>query len=183
MSTKVAMTAADFLEMPDNDRFELVRGELVEMNRPNLEHGAVCSNVVFLLELWARQHSAGKVFSNDTGVITERDPDSVRGPDCMFVRTERLPKRSAWKKWLEIAPDLAVEVFSPSDRWSEVISKVGQFLDAGTSEVWVLVPNTRTAHVFRHDAEPVVLLADAEIHNNKLLPGFRCRVAEFFEIE
>ena len=117
MSTKTVVTASEFLQMSDNDRYELVQGELVEMNRPGMQHGIVCTNVIFLLELWSREHSAGYVFANDTGVVTERDPDSVRGPDCAFVRADRLPDGPSGKGWLEIPPDLAVEVLSPSDRW------------------------------------------------------------------
>jgi Uma2 family endonuclease len=181
MATRIGMTAAEFLQMPaENDRFELVRGEIVQMNRPGMQHGLVCKNVIFILESWAREHSKGYVFANDTGVVTERDPDSVRGPDCMFVRSERMPSGESREGWLEIAPDLAVEVRSPTDRWSDIINKVGEYLAAGVLEVWVLNPDDRSLHVFCPDASPNRLDSESELRSESVLPNFYCLVADFF---
>ena len=181
MSTRVSITADEFLELEDEGHFELVRGELIEMNRPNMEHGLICKNVIYLLENWVRRSGAGGfVFANDAGVITERNPDTVRGPDCFFVRTGRVPKGDSLKQWLDVAPDLAVEVLSPSDRWTTVLDKVSEFLSFGVPEVWVVVPDERSVHVFRGEQSPVILAADAKLTSETVLPGFECKVAELF---
>lgn len=116
---------------------------------------------------------------NDSGIVTARDPDSVRAPDCQFVTASRLPTEMPLA-FLEVAPDLAVEVLSPDDRWSEVIAKVSEYLSCGVREVWVVDPDQRELQVFRPDQRPVTLSADAEITSESILPGFRCRVADFF---
>ncbi|MEX0718773.1 MAG: Uma2 family endonuclease [Planctomycetaceae bacterium] len=174
------LTAEEFAQLPDTVPYELVRGELVEMNRPTIRHGLVSRNVVFALAQWARQESAGFVLPNHTGVVTERDPDSVRGPDCFFIRSDRAPADFAAAKWLEIPPDLAVEVLSPGDRWKVVVAKVGEHLACGVVEVWVLDPEDRELSVFRADERPVTLAEDDRVANESLLPGFECCVSEFF---
>ncbi|MEX0700709.1 MAG: Uma2 family endonuclease [Planctomycetales bacterium] len=182
MSTvKTLLTLADFAELEDDGTpYELVRGELVEMVRPNFEHGIVCANVALLLGNWNRSTSAGFVVANDTGVVTSRDPDSVRGPDCFFVKRERAPETHRRRRWLEVAPDLAVEVLSPSDRWREVLAKVAEYLEAGTAEVWVLDPAAQTLHNYRPDGSPRSLAGDDEVMSEAVLPGFSCRAADFF---
>ncbi|MEX1094406.1 MAG: Uma2 family endonuclease [Planctomycetales bacterium] len=174
------MTAEEFAQLPNTRPYELVRGELVEMNRPTIRHGLVRRKVMPLLGNWADRSSAGYVIPNDTGVVTERDPDSVRGPDCFFIGAERAPANLAGMKWLEVAPDLAVEVLSPSDRWSEVTAQVGEYLAFGVAEVWVIDPQQRELYRYRGDAGPAVLSEDDTLASETILPGFSCRVGEFF---
>ena len=144
MSTEVKLiTANEFAEMALTGRFELVRGELVEMNRPNVRHGIVCNTVGWLLHNWANARDAGIVASNDSGVLTERDPDTVRGPDIFFVRRDRWPGGEALDGWLGIAPDLTVEVISPSNRWPQMVAKIGEYLQAGVPEAWPFLACTR----------------------------------------
>lgn len=174
------MTAEEFARLSDTTPYELVRGELVEINRPTIRHGLVCRNDMLLLGNWADRASAGYVIPNDTGVVTERDPDSVRGPDCFFIRAERAPVKLAEMKWLEIAPDLAVEVLSPGDAWPKVTAKVGEYLAFGVAEVWVIDPQQREMFRHRVDAGPEVLSENDTLTSETTLPGFSCRVAEFF---
>src|SRR5690606_29926126 len=109
---------------------------------------------------------------NDTGVVTERDPDSVRGPDCFFISAERAPAKLAEMKWLEIAPNLAVEVLSPGDAWPKVTAKVGEYLAFGVIEVWVIDPQQRELFRYRVDAGPEVLSEDDTLTSEATLPGF-----------
>ncbi len=84
-------------------------------------------------------------------------------------------------RYLDVAPDLVVEVLSPCDRWPKVLAKVAEYLEAGTSVVLVLDDERRMAHVYRGDGAPRLLGADAELSIPDLLGDFRVRVSRFFE--
>jgi Uma2 family endonuclease len=180
MSIATLITAEEFGRMSFDTPAELIRGEVVTMSPPGLRHGAICSNVCGLLWLWNRdQGDAWIVTSNDAGVLVQREPDTVRGPDVFVVRRERLPNGRVVDGIVPVSPELAVEVVSPSDRWTAVVAKIGQLLSAGVLEVWVLNPPTRQVHVYRPDDEPTVL-DKSEILSSQALPGFKTAVAEFF---
>ena len=173
----------DFVHRPENrDRvFELERGEIVEMSRPGKLHGFVCANVVIILGLFARQRKKGYVCSNDTGVVVENDPDTVRGPDVMFYedadRYEDLEK-----KFGKTPPRLAVEVLSPNDRIGKVNRRVKEQLEFGTGLVWVVDPESRNVTVYQAGKEYSVFEEADEITGADVLPDLRCKVAEFFAL-
>lgn len=161
---------------------ELVRGKIVRMNIPKPLHGLVCNNISWLITTFVKKHQLGWVFSNDSGVITERDPDSVRGPDVAYCSYKRLPKRSRPKRdYLAVAPELAVEVRSPDDRWSKLHAKVTEYLDAGVLVVCVVEPKDEFVMVYTADAAPRRLAGDDLLKLPNILPGFSVRVREFFE--
>ncbi len=175
------ITAEQFAEMSFDVPVELVRGEIIEMPRPGMRHGVVCGNVYDPVKAWARSAQRGVVAINDTGVITERDPDSVRGPDVLYIAHERLPGGEVPSTFLEVAPDLAIEVLSPHDVWKDVLEKITEHFEAGVREVWVVDPEDRTVQVFRPDAKPRKLSASDVLESPDVLPGFACSVAPFFE--
>ncbi|MBI1914978.1 MAG: Uma2 family endonuclease [Planctomycetes bacterium] len=187
MSTVTAparMTAEEFAEWaqrPENaDRwFELVRGEVIELPVPMKIHGRVCINIGYLLEAYVRQRGFGYVTGNDSGVILERDPDTVRGPDVALYEDAR-SFEELHPKYGEIPPRLAVEVMSPSDRIGRVMDKVSDYLRNGVALVWLVDPDMRNVTVCRPDRPPEVVKADQELLAEDVLPGFRCRVSEFF---
>jgi len=157
---------------------ELVDGEIVEMVRPGARHGVVCAEVAFLLKTWNKANRRGRVAANDSGVITERGPDSVRGPDLFFIEDGRIPG-GVPIGWVEAAPNLCVEVLSPHDQWVNVLAKVQEYLTLGVDEVWVIDPESRQVHIFRRDVAPTVL-TEAENLTSAVLPGFACRVTDLF---
>ena len=176
------VTADEFSAMAHERPSELIRGEIVEMTSPGSRHGKVCSNVSFLLETWARQqNSRWCVISNDAGVRTERDAetDSVRGPDVYAIRNDRLPDGELPVGHMSVAPELCVEVLSPSDRWPDVLSKVSELLRAGVHEMWVIDPAHRRVHLYRSDDEPTVLDPDENL-TSTALPGLAFAVQELF---
>jgi Uma2 family endonuclease len=173
------ITAEEFAEMSFDVPAELVRGEIVEMCRPDMRHGVVCGNVGVPLTLWARGIDWGLVAFNDSGVVTERNPDTVRGPDVFVISKDRLPDGRAPAGFSDLVPNLAVEVLSLWDRWKRVLEKVSEYLDRGVDEVWVVDPDKRTVQVFRPDDEPTRYGEQDEI-TSSVLPGFSCRVGEFF---
>lgn len=163
---------------------ELVRGRIVEMNPPTPYHGWVCSNVNRMLANYVVEHKLGRVMGNDSGIITESDPDTLRGADVAFYSFGRLPPGPFSRdEYLAVVPEFIVEVLSPSDRWSKVFAKVTEYLNAGVTAVCVLDPNPASAGatVYRDDRAPEAFAADAELVVPDVLPGFRVRVCEFWE--
>ena len=182
MSTTAAklLTAEEFWHLPDNEkRLELVRGEVVETMPTNGEHGAIVGMFISLLIQWARTASAG-VVGTETGFILDSDPDIVRAPDVHFVRASRLPAGRPSTRFYGFAPDLAVEVISPSETAEEVQEKVRDYLAAGSSLVVLVYPRTRLLIAHAADGSSRTYREEEEFSDAMVLPGFSCRVAELF---
>ena len=181
MSTaQVLLKAEQFAEMSFDTPVELVRGEVVEMPPSDQAHGCVCANVVFVIRSWIKSGGAGFVTANGSGVITERDPDSVRGADVCYFRPDRVPGGSFRRRQIDLVPNICVEVLSEFDPWSEVRNKVNEFLDRGVDEVWIVNPKNHDVQVFRAEEPPVTFIANRELTTSQL-PGFACPVAALFE--
>ena len=125
-------------------------------------------------------HRLGTVCAAETGFYLSRDPDTVRAPDVSFVAQERIPAEADTDDYWPIAPDLAVEVVSPSERTAEVLAKVADYLEAGTRLVWVVYPQTQTIVVYRPSAEVRLLSVGDTLEGEDVMPGFACPVADVF---
>lgn len=182
--TTQPITADEFYEWchrPENrDRhFELERGKVVEMSRPGERHGVVCHNVNFLLGTYLRQRRKGRVCANDTGLVWERAPDTVRGPD-VFLYDQSTPFDQLHSKYSEEVPQLIVEVLSPNDNWGKVLRRVTEFLQRGVVVVWVIDPENRTATVLLPNQLPQVLEENDAITGAPAFPDLCCQVADLF---
>jgi Uma2 family endonuclease len=178
--TTALLTAEEFAARPDPGYpEELVRGKIVPMTVPDRRHGQICSEVVWLLRSFTQEHDLGHVLCNDSGVITERGPDSVRGADVAFYSYQRLPRGPLPKTYGPEVPELVVEVRSKSDRWPRVLAKVAEYLVAGVSVVVVLDDETETAHLYTPDQHRI-LAPEAELTLAEILPGFSVVVQRFF---
>ncbi len=176
------ITAEEYLRLPDSgNTTELVRGRIVTMNRPYTAHGYFCSVIDRLVGNHVTNHDLGRVVSNDAGVVTARDPDTVRGPDVAYYSFERVPRGPIPLNGYWPAPDLVFEVRSPDDRWKEIHHKVGEYLHAGVLTVVVVDPSAQTVHVFSADRPVELLTADDELALDDVLPGFRVAVGKLFE--
>lgn len=180
-TTKTLITADDLFAMPDDGfRYELVKGELRRMPPSGSEHGAIVMNFSVLVGQFVKAHRLGLVFGAETGFRLASDPDTVRASDLAFVRRERIPEGGIPRGFWTGAPDLAIEVISPSDRYTEVEAKVEDWLDTGTRMVVVVNPRTRTVTVYRSPTE-VIRLTEANLFNgDDGLPDFTCQVSELF---
>ena len=172
-------TAEQLLQTPGLARCELLRGELVMMTPAGSEHGGIAANVAVALGTFVKKNHLGRVFGAETGFQIAREPDTVRAPDAAFVCAERIGPALS-RGFFQGAPDLAVEILSPSDRAGEVFAKVRDWLDAGSRQVWVIDPQTRTVTVYRSRREISVLQASETLCAEDLLPGFGLPVAEIF---
>lgn len=176
------LTAEQYAQRPDPGYpEELVRGRIVPLPQPNRRHGQICARTVYLIGRFLEEHDLGHVLSNDAGVITERDPDTVRGADVAFYSYGRLPKGPLPASYGPEVPELVVEVLSPSDRWPKVLRKVAEYLEAGVTVVVVLDDARRMAHVFGADGTTRMLGADDELTVPDLLGAFRVAVRRLSE--
>lgn len=181
MTTTVAITAEDFERIaPVLGPCELVQGEIVRMSPGGFEHSRITVRVVFLLEGHSRRNKLGRVLTNEAGMVVRHGPDTVRGADALFISFRRLPRSENWKGFLQQVPELVVEVLSEDDSWKKMEEKIADYHTFGVDMVWVIDPRTLAVRLYPRGAEPFVLHSADEIDGGELLPGFRCRVAEFF---
>jgi len=127
-----------------------------------------------------RAHRLGVVVGAETGFRLSRNPDTVRGVDVGFVRADRIPATGRPTTYWEGAPDLAVEVVSPSDTVEAVEEKVDDYISAGCAMVVVINPRRRTLTVHRGGRDPVVLRESDTFSGGDVVPGFQCPVAAVF---
>lgn len=175
------MTVEEFSRLPDppdGSRLELVRGEVVIMPPPKGKHGICCSAVARELGNYAKRTKAGWVTCNDAGVILERGPDTLRGPDVAFWSIERQP--AVPDGYFEIPPDLAVEVLSPGDRRKDVRAKIRDYLFYAVRIVWLVDPEAHTVTVYAGTLRGTELDESDTLDGGDVLTGFSCKVADLF---
>jgi Uma2 family endonuclease len=178
---KAPMTANELWQLPDDGRKrELVTGELIHMPPSGFLHGKVAMTLGSLLRDYVMNHSLGVVCAAETGFKLQQNPDTIRAPDVAFVAQKRIPSEGGPEGFWPGAPDLAVEVVSPYDRFDTVLEKVEEYLAAGTCLVWVVLPRIQAVMVYRSAHEAKILRGEAELNGEEVLPGFTCRVAEIF---
>jgi len=175
--TPTLMTADQLLHatIPDK-RTELVRGILIVREPAAYNHGRVIARITGRLWTHVDLTGAGELLGAETGFTLFRDPDTVRAPDVAFVHRDRLPDPSS-RAFVELAPDLVVEVLSPDDRPGETLAKVGDWLKAGTRLVWVIDPERRSARIYRADGSESAIAENDAFNGEDVLPGFVCRLA------
>jgi Uma2 family endonuclease len=182
MATETLLTAEEYATLPDAGRpTELVRGKIVMMNRPGVRHGWICNSVGYYLRQFVLEHDLGYVVNNDSGVITSRDPDTVRGPDVCFYSYARIPKGEAPESYAPGPPELVFEVLSPDHRWKHVLAKVAEYLEAGVLCVCVVDPQRQTARVYSPDLPEQTVAFDQELVFPAILPGFALPLRRLFE--
>ncbi|MGH7172167.1 MAG: Uma2 family endonuclease [Gemmataceae bacterium] len=176
------LSAAEYAKLPDRGvPTELVRGRVVEMNVPAPRHGEICANIITLINPHVRGQGMGRMVSNDGGILTERDPDTVRGGDVAYYSYNRVPQGPLPAGYLDVVPELVSEVRSPTERWSRLITKAGEYLEAGVSVVCLLDQASETVQIYRADELPRTLHADDELHWPDILGELRVPVRRFFE--
>ncbi|HEY9516242.1 MAG TPA: Uma2 family endonuclease [Gemmatimonadaceae bacterium] len=156
---------------------ELIRGRLIVREPPGTLHGRAAAKLAHLVGAFVWPRQLGDVFAQDTGFKIESNPDTVRAPDLAFLardRTSQLPPRG----YAPLAPDLIVEIVSPDDSASEVLSKIAAWLEAGVRLEWVIDPRRSVAQVYRGDGSISLIAADGLLDGEDVLPGFTCALAE-----
>lgn len=183
MATKLLLTAEDFEKLlaGDDRRLELIRGEVYELSPVNNRHREVAGEVCRRVGNWNLERKAGSV-GPEGGFTIELRPDTVRAPDISFVAKGRIPEGQKRRGFPTIAPDFIVEVRSPGDSWSTLVQKADQFFAAGTRMALLLEPD-QFGEVHRPGQQPLRLSLDDVFDGADVLPGFTCRIADFFPEE
>jgi Uma2 family endonuclease len=183
MITMRPMTAEQFARLPEDKSYrdELIRGKICvrEPGPPGYTHGGVDARIGYVLFGFVNPRRLGKVMHN-VGFVFERNPDTVCGPDVSFVAADRL-NILGLRSYPDGAPDLAVEILSPSNTKKDTQEHVALYLRTGSRLVWIVDPKLRTITVHRPNEEPIVLGVDDDLTGGNVLPGFQCRVAYVFE--
>lgn len=174
------LTPDDLLTMPDGSAYEFVDGHAMERVM-DAKAVWVAGQIHHLLQKFLDEHRTGWAFADGVQLrCYPDDPDRVRKPDACFIRQGRLQPDEPPEGFILIAPDLVVEVVSPTDYYYEVERKVEEYLEAGVLVVWVINPDTRTVKVYTHDRAVSQLDERQELSGADVLPGFRCTVSELF---
>jgi Uma2 family endonuclease len=175
------ITAEEYLHLPDRgERRELRRGVVVVMNPPGFRHGEVCGNVYHYVDNFVRNRKLGRTLTNDSGIITERDPDTVRGADISYYSFQRVPKGQSPIGYAGASPEIVFEVVSPTNSRTEIAIKTGEYLRAGVKVVCVVDPQYQIVNLHYPD-RPDDRLEGEELLTLTDLPGFSVPVARLFE--
>ena len=136
--------------------------------------------VGFQLMTYIQRNRIGRILA-ETGVRTERNPDSVRGPDVSFWSYKRVPKSQKIDGYPEVAADLCVEIRSPSNTLRTLQKKATEYLEAGVRMVWIVDPKDESITVYRLPGQGVKRSRDELVDGEDVLPGFSCPASRFFE--
>ena len=182
MTTSKLFTADELLQMPDDGwRYELVEGRLAKMAPAGYGHGIYAMRIGSRMAVYVDQHGLGRVLAAETGFRLAANPDTVLAPDVAFVSRERDEEIGEVSAYWPGAPDLAVEVISPNDTYTEVESKVFQWLDAGTKAVVVVNPRRESVTVYRSRSDITVLTGDDVLEVEDVIPGWTMPPRGLFE--
>jgi Uma2 family endonuclease len=163
----------------DGERYELVKGELVEMTPPGGTHGNVAVRLSTRLQNFIEENNLGEIMV-ESGYLLTTNPDTVRGPDISFLSASKISPEGLPDGYIHDAPDLAVEIVSPSDTASIIQEKVQDYLTYGTGLVWVIYPQQKIVVAHHPDGTAKTIHKTDTLTGEDVLPDFSCRVADLF---
>ncbi len=177
------LTAEDLLRLSSQGvKGELINGVLHETVAVGKVHARIAIRMGGEFDRHARRHRLGQVGGTDGGVLIERNPDTVREPDVYFVSAERLPLDDDSDGYLEVMPELVVEIVSPNDRERDVAEKISMWLEHGVSMALEVRPAERTIAIHRPGVPAVTLTGEDVLDGGDVLPGFSLPLSEIFDV-
>lgn len=173
------ITGEELLVRDDIGPWELVEGVIEEMAPTSDLHGAIEKNVGFELETFVRRHKTGHVRVGEVGIYIRRNPDTIRAADAVFISEERYAQQET-AGYLQIAPDLVVEVLSPSDTWGRVNKKLQEYFTIGVKMVWIVDSAEPQVYVYRSITD-IRYFTEADIlPGDEILPGLELPVVALY---
>jgi Uma2 family endonuclease len=172
------MSAITEIALNEEKEYEIVDGQPEEKQMGGTQHGGIGVRLIIELGVYVKAHHLGGVYGPDTSF---RIGKNERLPDISFIAASRVPDEGEPEGAWPLAPDLAVEIISPTDLYEKVMTKVIDYLTAGVRQVWLISPEHRTATVYSSVTESKILQATDELDGGDVIPGFRCRVADLFQ--
>jgi len=173
------ITGEELLAMGDIGPCELIDGRIVPMVPTGAEHALIEMSLGGELRAYVASHGLGWVMGGEVGIYTQRDPDRIRAADIAFLSRRRSPNAPG-PGYLEMAPDLVVEIVSPSDSWQDVHRKIEEYFAIGVQWLWVVEPDNRAVRVYRSPADVGRLAEDDVLRGEGMLEGFEVSVREIF---
>jgi Uma2 family endonuclease len=178
MATTRLLTVHEVEEAPPEGQWELIDGELLPVTPASLRSATTTHRIGRLVGNYVDEHDLGMMTSAEGGFVLFPDRETLLAPDVAFIRDDRVPPEEEHNHFARLAPDLVVEVLSPSDRLGSALGKVSLYLQAGVQVVWLVDPIKRTILLFAGEENPVTLEEDSVLDGGEVLPGFSIRVAD-----
>ncbi len=176
LATRPRFTPEDVLRMEPDALYELVDGSLVKKKMSELAN-ETAGLITFALVMHTRTANLGRVLPEQSFQCFPHDPDVIRRPDVSFIAAARLPAER-FSGHIPIAPDIAVEVVSPNDRFYDLDEKLNDYRLAGVKLVWVVNPELRTVTIYRADGTISRLFDHETLTGDTVLPAFSAKIAE-----
>ncbi len=174
------LTGEQLARLGDIGPSELVEGRVVAMSPTSFRHAQLEGRLSGALQAYADRVKRWLVLTGEVGIYTRRNPDTVRGADIALISRERAAQRSS-ASYLDVAPELVVEILSPDDRWSDVTAKLAEYFAAGVARVWVLDPKLGSVFVYRSlTGVQQHTVVERTLTDEELLPGFALSLARLF---
>lgn len=173
------LTGEELARLPDLGPCELVEGRMVPMSPTGDIHGWLEVELAAALLAWAKRTQRGRVLGGEVGIYIRRNPDTVRAADVLFISSERWARRGA-STYLDVAPELVVEILSPDDRWTDVTAKLADYFSIDVAAVWIVDPRLRKVFAYRSPTDARQFAAEQVLADEELLPGFALALAELF---
>lgn len=174
------ITGEELSRMPELGPCELVEGRIVPKPPTRYAHGELEIDLGSALRAYARETRRGRVMGGEVGIYIRRDPDTVRGADLFFISNERYYARRGPTAYLDVPPELVVEILSPTDRWSDVRDKLGDYFAAGVDVVLVIDPRRKEVFAYRSMTEIRRFGEGDTLTAEEILPGFALSISDLF---
>jgi len=172
------MSPATEIAFETDQEYEFVDGHWEAKEMGSAKHGGVSTRLIIRLGGYVEANQLGGVYGPDT---TFQIGQNERLPDVSFISAARIPEEGETDEKWPVAPDLAIEVISVNDVWSKVRRKLREYFAAGVQQVWLISPEERQVEIYDSPTQISVLTENDDLTNEKLLPGFHCRVSELFQ--
>ena len=179
VTTVAPLTLEEFSRLPrDGEQHEISAGELITMAPPKSLHSRIARKLFKLLEAMLERSGSREAFL-EAGYVLARNSLTIRQPDISVLTKERV-RSTGEDDYFEGAPELAIEVVSPSDAAEDLQIKVDQYLAAGAKQVWILYPKTKCVHAFFVDGSKAKFDETQMLTGGDLLPEFSAKVSDLF---
>ncbi len=175
------ITGAELYQMPNTDLTELVKGKIVDISPTGFFHGYIENNFDSILKAFVKQHNLGLVMVGEVGLYTNRNPDTVRGADVIFISHQQMAKIKS-QSYLDVAPELIVEIMSPNDTWSGVMTKLEEYFNCGVLAVWVVDPAKKQLYVYHSLTTVTRFTVNDVLTDDKALPNFEIALVDIFDV-
>lgn len=175
------LTVDDFWEQYGGKPYELNNGKVIEVSPTSYLHGSIARRIAAILGVHVDAKKLGDVVGAETGFILSET--NLRGADAAFISNNKLAQITEPDKYLPFAPDIAVEVVSPTDRAADIKAKVSLYLKAGTQLVWVIYPDEQSVVVHYPDNTAKTLTEADTLDGGTILPDFSVPVSTLFPPE